>query len=117
MYSASSDLSHPDLSTKPDLSTLFFGNENVTNRRMHCISFYAKYFILRIISHIFRKKLFSVAYFSTVKLSNANPQIQLLVQKKTTKVYVHILEVTHNSMNDVYGKQFYIIVKLFCIKL
>ena len=31
-YSASSDSSHPDLSTKPDLSTLFFGNENVTNR-------------------------------------------------------------------------------------
>ena len=36
-YSASSDLSHPDFFPKPDLSPVFFGHENVTNRRMHCI--------------------------------------------------------------------------------
>ena len=33
-YSASSDLSHPDLSLKPDVSPVFFGHENVTNREL-----------------------------------------------------------------------------------
>ena len=39
IYSASSDFSYPELSPKPDLSPLFFGHENVTSRRMHCMLF------------------------------------------------------------------------------